>query len=120
MWVKNNTDKKAFIMTLFTYLLINIACVKDLLVSEMAYERRMIISSSFLEEMDPLKSYILWISIILYFAAVTAICGPRRWSTSFENQWSVSKYITIFKNLASWNTGCVICGKSVNRTSGSI
>jgi len=62
----------------------------------------------------------IWISTILYFATVTAICGPRRWSTLCKNQWSVSKYVTIIKNLGSWNTDGVICGKSVNRTSGSI
>jgi len=60
----------------------------------------------------------IWISTILYFATVTAICGPRRWSISCKNQWSVSKYVTIIKNLGSWNTDGVICGKSVNRTSG--
>jgi hypothetical protein len=38
IWVKNNTGKKACIK-IFAYLLINIGCVKDLLVSEMAYER---------------------------------------------------------------------------------
>jgi len=38
IWVKSNMDKKVCIM-IFAYLLINIACVKDLLVSEMAYER---------------------------------------------------------------------------------
>lgn len=54
IWVKNNTYKKAYII--FAYLLINIVCVKDLLVSLMACER-WIISSSLLEEVGPLKSH---------------------------------------------------------------
>lgn len=43
----------------------------------------------------------IWISTILYFATVTAICGPRRWSTLCKNQWSVSRYVTIIQNLGS-------------------
>jgi len=46
---------------IFAYLLINIACVKDL-VSEMAYERRTI-SSSLLEEAGHLKSYVFGLAL---------------------------------------------------------
>lgn len=113
IWVKNEIDKKACVM-IFAYLLINIACVKDLIVSEMAYER-WTISSSLLEEV-----LCIWISTILYFADVIAVCGPRRWSTLCKNQWSLSGYVTIIQNLGSWNLDGVICGKSINGTSGSI
>jgi len=56
IWVKKQCRQEGFIM-IFAYLLINIACVKDLLVSEMAYER-WIISNSLLEEVGHLKSYV--------------------------------------------------------------
>jgi len=38
MGKKKKTDKKACVM-IFAYLLINIPCIKDLIVSEMAFER---------------------------------------------------------------------------------
>jgi len=77
------------------------------------------ISSSLLEEVGPLKSYVFGLALFCILP-LTVICGPRRWSTSCKNQWSVSKYVIIIKNLGRWNTDGVICCKNVNRTSGSI
>jgi hypothetical protein len=41
------------------------------------------------------------------------MCGPRRWSTSCENQGSLSEYVTIIKTLGSWKTNGMFYGKSV-------